>query len=462
VDLSDLAIYRYVQVGSSTSLVKPIIINTFKKKGHALESTTVRHVSGPDRTVTDRAGSEIKELVGGYYIVKAADFDAAMKIAESYPDYDKGGTVEIREVMEFAWLTTAAKNRTIELFRKLKSEKERSQYFVNGTSSIALSELFLEHEIEDSQLRMIFTACHPSLDSRDQIAFALKSIAGFSQKEIAAALLLKDETIKKRLSRARATIRKEELVFEIPQGAELEKRRIRVLEVLYLMFNEGFHSSKKDMIIRKELCGEAMRLCKKLIDHSITCDEESQALFALMCFHSARLDSKIDALNEIIDLRQQDRSKWYFPLIAAGNATMIEATKSGKYTAYHYEAAIACEHLSARKFIDTKWDKIIFWYKKLQEIAPSPFNLLNMAVVNLQQDQPELAKEILTEVDPNNLGQRDYLYYGCMAQYHKAMKQYENALDCYSTALEKVKNESERRYMEKKYLQIQDLQAKSK
>jgi len=123
-----------------------------------------------------------------------------------------------------AWLTKAAKNRTIDLFRQLKSEKERSHYFKNGASSIAFSELFLEHEIADSQLRMIFTACHPSLDSRDQIAFALKSIAGFSQKEIAAALLLKDETIKKRLTRARATIRKEEIVFEIPQGKELAKR----------------------------------------------------------------------------------------------------------------------------------------------------------------------------------------------------------------------------------------------
>jgi len=152
-----------------------------------------------------------------------------------------------------AWLTKAAKNRTIDLFRQLKSEKERSQFFNNGTSSIALEELFLEQEIADSQLRMIFTACHPCLDPRDQIAFALKSIAGFSQKEIAAALLLKNETIKKRLSRARATIRKKEVVFEIPQGKELEIRRIRVLEVLYLIFNEGFHSSKKEMLVRKDL-----------------------------------------------------------------------------------------------------------------------------------------------------------------------------------------------------------------
>lgn len=359
-----------------------------------------------------------------------------------------------------AWLTKAAKNRTLDLFRKLKSEKERSKYFKNGTSTIAISELFLEHEIADSQLRMIFTACHPSLDSRDQIAFALKSIAGFSQKEIAAALLLKDETIKKRLTRARATIRKEELAFEIPQGKELTKRRIRVLEVLYLMFNEGFHSSKKEILVRKELCGEAMRLCKILIGHPIICNEESQALLALMCFHSARLDSKIDELNEIIDLRLQDRSKWYFPLIAAGNSLMERATQSGNYTAYHYEAAIACEHLSAKKFEDTKWDKIIFWYQKLQEISPSLFNLMNMAVVNLQQDKPDIAYEILSQVNPQELGQREYLFHGCMAQYYKAIKNYDMALSCYSKAISLVKNVSELRYLKNKHEKILILKQK--
>lgn len=360
-----------------------------------------------------------------------------------------------------AWLTKAAKNRTIDLFRKLKSEKENGKYFNNGTTSIALSELFLEHEIADSQLRMIFMACHPSLDSRDQIAFALKSIAGFSQKEIAAALLLKDETIKKRLSRARATIRKEELVFEIPQGTELVNRRIRVLEVLYLMFNEGFHSSKKEMLIRKELCGEAMRLCKALIDHPTICNEESQALFALMCFHSARLDSKIDDSNEIIDLRLQDRSKWYFPLVVAGNTMMTQATQSDHYTAYHYEAAIACEHLAAKRFEDTNWEKILFWYERLQGLSPSPFNLLNMAVVNLQLDKAENAKAILVKINPADLGQRNYLFHGCMAQYYKAIKEYEKALASYTTAIGLVKNDSERSYLEDKYQKILNLKEKA-
>jgi len=356
-----------------------------------------------------------------------------------------------------AWLTTAAKNRTIDLFRSLKSEKERAKYLDKASSAIAISELFLEDEIADSQLRMIFTACHPTLDPRDQIAFALKTVAGFSQKEIAAALLLKNETIKKRLTRARASIRKEALKFEIPQGAELQRRMIRVLEVIYLLFNEGFHSSKKDIIVRKDLCGEALRLCKMIVDHPTVCNSEAQALFALMCFHSARLDSKIDDLNEIIDLRLQDRSKWYFPLIVAGNNMMYKATEGNEYSPYHYEAAIASEHLLAKKFEDTNWKKILYWYEQLQMISPSPFNLLNMAVVNLQRDMPEQAKEIMDQVNPEELGQRNYLYHGCLAQYHKAVKAYDQALICYDQALTSVVNDSEKRYLERKREKIKGL-----
>jgi RNA polymerase sigma factor (sigma-70 family) len=197
-----------------------------------------------------------------------------------------------------AWLTQAAKNRTIDLFRQLKSEKERAPYFESGPAAIAINELFLDREIADSQLRMIFTACHPALDPRDQIAFALKTISGFSQSEIASALLTKEESVKKRLSRARNMIRDAQLAFAIPQGNELSDRLPRVLEVLYLIFNEGFHSGQKEMLVRKELCAEAMRLCKMLVDHKEVCSPNVQALFALMCFQAARLDSKVNELQD--------------------------------------------------------------------------------------------------------------------------------------------------------------------
>jgi RNA polymerase sigma-70 factor (ECF subfamily) len=353
-----------------------------------------------------------------------------------------------------AWLTQAAKNRTIDLFRKLKSEKERAAFMENGTSTIAVNEMFLDDEIADSQLRMIFTACHPVLDPRDQIAFALKTIAGFSQKEIASALLLKEETIKKRLSRARQAIQLKSITFEIPQGEQLQKRMIRVLEVLYLLFNEGFHSNKKEIIVRKELCGEAMRLTKMIIDNPVTSSADAQALFALMCFHSARLDSKINDANEIIDLRKQDRSSWYFPLIAAGNKMMYRATAEGHYSIYHYEAAIASEHLRARTFEETDWDSILKWYGLLQQVAPSPFNILNMAVVNLQQEDFTSSKEKLDSISIEKLGQRAYLYYGCRGQLLWKLGNHKEALCQYDLAIESASNESERAYLSSKREQI--------
>ncbi len=355
-----------------------------------------------------------------------------------------------------AWLTLAAKNRTIDLFRKLKSDKERNELFERGTTSLALNEMFLDHEIADSQLRMIYTACHPLLDPRDQIAFALKTVAGFSQKEIASALLLKDETIKKRLTRARLAIKEKSISFEIPLGDQLKERTNRVLEVIYLLFNEGFHSAKKDMIVRKELCGEAMRLSKMMIDNPITCNPDVQALFALMCFHSARLDSKINDANEIIDLRLQDRSLWYFPLIVMGNDMMYKAVESEQFSAYHYEAAIACEHLKARTFDQTDWGSILAWYEQLQIIAPSPFNLLNMAVVELQLGEYEAAKRRLDTIDIESLGQRVYLYHGCVAQYHHKTGAREAAIREYDQAIKLVVNESEEQYLIKKRSQAME------
>lgn len=349
-----------------------------------------------------------------------------------------------------AWLTAAAKNRAIDLFRKLNADQQRNLKLDHGPAAMAINELFLDSEIEDSQLRMIFTACHPTLNPRDQIAFALKTISGFSQKEIASALLLKQETVKKRLSRARKSITKEGIAFKIPQGKDLPERLDRVLEVLYLIFNEGFHSNKKEILIRKDLCGEALRLCQFLLKNTFTRQASTYALFALMCFHSARLDSKINNQNELVDLRNQDRKLWYQPLIVLGNNAMDKAVETGIYTTYHYEAAIASEHLKAKSFEATNWDKILQWYQQLQVIQPSSFNLLNIAIVQLQREDQEAALTVLKQINPAELEQRAYLYYGAYAEYFVLIGASEKALVQINKALELVQNQSERAYLIKK------------
>ncbi len=261
------------------------------------------------------------------------------------------------------WLTQAAKNRTLDLFRQLSAKDARINKLEAGATTIAINELFLDEEIEDSVLRMIFTACNPVLNPKDQLAFALKTISGFSGNEIASALLLKEETVKKRLVRARKAIYSENISFEVPQGNRLPQRLNRVLEVVYLIFNEGFHSSHKDILVREDLCGEALQLTKVLLNNPLTATPTSHALFALFCFQATRLPGKIDAQGKIVNLKDQDRSTWDPVLIAMGNSAMDRAVDAEIFSHYHYEAAIAAEHALAPSYAHTDWNKILRWYE---------------------------------------------------------------------------------------------------
>ncbi|WP_282042855.1 RNA polymerase sigma factor [Winogradskyella flava] len=350
-----------------------------------------------------------------------------------------------------AWLTKAAKNRVLDIFRTLKSQKKRSTSFATGTDAIAINELFLDAEIEDAQLRMIFTACHPKLDPRDRISFALKTVSGFSIKEIASALLTKEDTIKKRLLRARKAIKKEAIKFYIPQGKDLSERIESVMEVLYLIFNEGFHSNTKEQLIREDLCGEAMRLCQLLLTRKDTRLPEVYALFALMCFHSARLSAKTNVNNEVLDLKQQDRALWHFPLVQLGNTMMHKAVETNDFSCYHYEAAIAAEHLRAKTFEDTDWDKILQWYEALYNIQPMPSHVLTMAVISIQNKDYEKAEAYFKILQPETLEQRAYLYYAAKADYFAETNDFKSALEYLEQAIACVTNTLEKDYLLKKH-----------
>ncbi|WP_298899183.1 sigma-70 family RNA polymerase sigma factor [uncultured Psychroserpens sp.] len=349
-----------------------------------------------------------------------------------------------------AWLTQSAKHRVIDIFRKLKTEKNLLPNLTQGTHAIAINDLFLDNEIEDAQLRMIFTACHPKLDARDRISFALKTVSGFSTKEIASALLTKEDTIKKRLSRARKSIQKADLKFNIPQGKMLYDRLESVMEVLYLVFNEGFHSNTKEQLIRTDLCGEAMRLCQLLLKQKTMRFPKVYALFALMCFHSSRLDAKINSENQLLDLKNQDRSLWHLPLIELGNTMMNKAVETDEFSSYHYEAAIAAEHFRARTFEATNWGKISQWYEALYQLQPMPSHLLTLAVICIQNGNYKKANAYFEQLNPKDLEQRAYLYYAAKADYYAEIDDLKNALKHIEKALETVTNVLERGFLDKK------------
>lgn len=354
-----------------------------------------------------------------------------------------------------AWLMQSAKHRIVDLLRKLAAENKRIAKIQAGIDTSTINDFFLDDEIDDSILRMIFTACHPQLNPKDQIAFALKTISGFSRKEIATALLLKEETVKKRLTRARKTIKANKISFEILQGSQLIIRLDRVLEVIYLLFNEGFHSVRQDVIIREDLCGEAIRLSKCVLKKPITAVPKAHALFALLCFQISRLKSKVSDTGEIISLREQDRAKWHLPLIEIGHLAMQKAMNTEILTSYHYEAAIAAEHVQAKSYDETNWDLILSWYEGLVRLEHSPFHVLNMAIVQIERKNFAAAKGLLQSIRPETLEQWKYLYFGTYAEYELVANKSPDAIQHIDKAIDKTDSQAIKIYLLKqkdKYL----------
>lgn len=349
-----------------------------------------------------------------------------------------------------AWFTKAAKNRVIDLLRKLDADQKRIEKLNYSASAIAFNNLFEKEEIQDSELRMIFTACHPKLDAKDQIAFALKTIGGFSTTEIASALLLKPETVKKRLTRAKQTIKTKRINFELPTKKRLQERLHSVLEVIYLIFNEGFHSNHNKLLVRKELCGEALRLTKIILSKQEFRCGASYALFALLCLNSSRLGAKVDDNFSSIDLKNQDRAKWYLPLIHLGNNALVKAEEYSDFSTYHIEAAIAAEHLKATNFEDTNWKKILELYKQLQQHQDNAMVSLSIAVVLIQLNEQDNAYQILLQLEPEALEQHSYLFYGVKAEYYKSLGKIKEAIAYLDIAIENVHSLPEKAYLLKK------------
>ena len=225
-----------------------------------------------------------------------------------------------------------------------------------------------------------------------------------------------------------------------------------MLEVIYLIFNEGFHSASRERVVREELCGEAMRMCQLLLDaesmrpHAPTLS----ALAALMCFHAARLHTKVDRHGQLIDLTKQDRSAWDIRLIYRANELMQTAVTAAEFSAYHYEAAIASEHLRASTFESTNWTQIAVWYERLRAIAPSPMTDLSLAIVYIHNGNPVKSGELLGRLPPRALADRGYLLYGAWAEWHKRFGTLADTRAALQKAIGVVVNRSEKDYLQAK------------
>ncbi|MGI9552465.1 MAG: RNA polymerase sigma factor [Aurantibacter sp.] len=333
------------------------------------------------------------------------------------------------------WLVQVAKRKALnEVKRNQMMQKHHAAEFFSQESQAPMSDTFLKGEIEDSQLRMIFTCCHSSLDSKSQIALTLKTLCGFGAKEVARALLTTESTINKRLYRAKEKIRDSGIPFKIPQGKELNQKLDSVSLSLYLLFNEGYNSTDGNSIIQKELCLEAIRLTKLLVDH-FEQNPKLSALLALMCFHTARFDARIDDHGAIILFEDQDRDCWNKDLIHIGMYHLKNAIQGNTLSTYHIEARIAAEHCLADSFEKTDWKLIHEQYVLLEKLKPSPIIHLNLAIIESKLQGVEASLSLLEDLAKSEELKGYHLLPATQGIFHMKLQRYDRAAEFLSKAL---------------------------
>jgi RNA polymerase sigma factor (sigma-70 family) len=310
-----------------------------------------------------------------------------------------------------AWLMQTAKHKAIDLLRRLNYHTRYIQSQTSQNISEQVDLFFHDQEISDSELRMIFSCCHPSFSKEDQVALTLKLIFSFSISEIARALIVSEAAVQKKISRAKEQLRSGSIQLEIPAGKHLQERIENVRTVLYLLFNEGYNSHKKDELIRHDLCMEAIRCAKIITEHPATEGRINDALLALMCLHAARFDSRISENNEMILLEAQDRSLWDKELIQVGYHYLNRASTGNTISQYHIEAAIAAEHNIAKSYNETNWGRVLSLYDLLTKTNQSPVILLNRSVVLAQLGEIANAiTQVLSIQGIDQLIQTDHQY----------------------------------------------------
>ena len=340
-----------------------------------------------------------------------------------------------------AWLFRVAKNKAVNQInrnrRKIHYSSDVIHYLQSKwTIEPALEHLFSEEEIHDDVLRMIFACCHPAISSDSQIALALRTLCGFSIPEIARAFLTTEENITKRLVRARKSVRDGKVAFEIPAGAELEKRLDAVLATAYLLFNEGYSASNGNEVIRYELCEEAIRLVQIIASSkTILFKENVYGLLALMYLNASRFKARLDEKGNILTMAQQDRSKWDASQRDKGLACLNEAGKDNKIGFYHLLAGISACHSTAPDYKATDWQGILYLYDCLLHIDSSPLVLLNRAIAVGNVRGAEAAIEEILRIENIPSLKNYYLLYSTKAEFYIQSNQFSKAADCLETSI---------------------------
>lgn len=357
-----------------------------------------------------------------------------------------------------AWLYRVALNEVLGALRR----DRRTDAAGDNTEQIAAhasteDAVYLEHEVKDDQLRMLFVCANPGIPRESQIVFALKILCGFSTEEIALRLFQSHEAIYKRLQRARAALRERIEELESPDIDELANRLPAVLQILYLLFTEGYSSAQPDTMIRHELCAEAIRLGRLLDEHPVGAAPETAALLALMYMDAARFDSRVDGTGGLLLLEQQDRSLWDRDLIRVGIAYLHRAARGEVFTRYHIEAAIAAEHCLAPTYKETRWGEIARLYQMLDGVAPSPINTLNRAIAVAEWQGPDAGLALLEALIPPTWLLGYYLWDATLGELYRRRGDRERATAHLTRALGAAPTHAEKGLLRRRLGKLEDI-----
>ncbi|MES2438802.1 MAG: RNA polymerase sigma factor [Verrucomicrobiota bacterium] len=397
------------------------------------------------RTESGRIRATLIRLLGDFDLAEDAVHDAFASALERWPRDGVPGNPR-------AWLVSTGRFKSIDALRRRArfdaSQGEIAEALEGGAGDPAAGDGREHGSVEDDRLRLIFTCCHPALAPEGQVALTLREVCGLTTEEIARAFLTTAPALAQRIVRAKAKIREERIPYQVPSAEELPARLAAVLQVVYLVFNEGYSASSGTAVTRADLSAEAIRLGRLLLE--LSPEPEVMGLLALMLLQESRRTARNSPTGELILLEDQDRSRWDRGSIAEGVALVERALVSRRFGPYTLQAAIAAVHAEAADAASTDWPQIVALYTVLARADASPVVALNRAVAVAMRDGPEAG---LVEIDGifARGGLTDYhLAHSARADLCRRLGRTDEARVSYERALALARQEPERRFLEKR------------